>query len=387
MLETLFWICVVMVIYGYAGYPVVLAVLSVFLGEARKIYGDGGERPRVDVLIAAYNEEKVIGQRLANCLTVDYPFDKLGICVVSDGSTDSTNEIVRQYASRDSRVRLLALERTGKSGAINRAVPLLNGDVIVFSDANTEFEPNAIMTLVGHFSDKTVGCVCGRLIYRNPGGIVSGKGESFYWRYETALKTMESKVGYVSGANGAIYAIRRELFDPLPKGVINDDFMISMKIVQKNFKCIYDERAIAYEETAPTIENEFRRHVRDGAGHYIAVTHLTALLNPFLGVRSFIYWSHRVIRWSLPFVLVGLFCVNALLLDDPFCGIIFILQCVFYLLALAGLMAAKHKHLPFVLYIPFYFCNLNVALFAGFFKAISGMQKTTWERTERRARE
>lgn len=383
MLAILFWFCIIAVIYGYIGYPILLAVGCVFFPKGEKNHNVSGVCPRVDILIAAYNEEKVIGSRLKNCLVLDYPVDKLRVWVVSDGSIDKTNEIVQKYASEDRRICLIALERTGKSGAINKAVSLLTGDVIVFSDANTEFESHAIKNLIRNFADKTVGCVCGRLIYRNPTQVISGKGEGFYWRYETMLKKLESGMGYVSGANGAIYSIRRGLFEPLPDGTINDDFMISMRIVEKKFKCIYEEDAIAYEEVASTMKNEFKRHIRDGAGHYIAVSHLTGLLNPLLGVRSFIYWSHRIVRWVLPFIFVGLFCINALLLGKSFYQVIFIIQCLFYVLAIAGLLTIRHKHLPFILYAPFYICNLNVALLIGFFKAISGRQKMTWERTER----
>ena len=383
MLVIIFWFCIISVIYGYVGYPILLMAGSMFTSKGKKKYDVIDLWPRVDMLIAAYNEEKVIGSKLKNCLTLDYPVDKFRVWVVSDGSIDKTNEIVQKYASEDERICLIALERTGKSGAINKAISLLSGDVIVFSDANTEFEPQAVKNLVRNFADKTVGCVCGRLIYRNSGQTISGKGEGFYWQYETLLKKLESDIGYVSGANGAIYSIRRGLFEPLPNGTVNDDFMISMRIVEKKFKCIYEEYAIAYEETAPTMESEFNRHVRDGAGHYISVLHLIGLLNPLLGVRSFIYWSHRIVRWGLPFILVGLFCINVLLLGRSLYQVVFIIQCIFYVLAIAGLLAIRHKHLPFIIYAPFYFCNLNAALLIGFLKVVSGQQKMTWERTER----
>jgi cellulose synthase/poly-beta-1,6-N-acetylglucosamine synthase-like glycosyltransferase len=383
MLVILFWFCIIAVIYGYIGYPILLTAGSLFFSKGGRKYNVAGEWPRVDMLIVAYNEEKVIGSRLKNCLTLDYPADKLRVWVVSDGSIDKTNEIVQKYAFKDGRICLVALERTGKSGAINKAVSLLSGDIIVFSDANTEFESRAVKNLVRNFQDNTVGCVCGRLIYRNPDQVISGKGEGLYWRYETMLKKLESGMGYVSGANGAIYSIRRGLFENLPDGTINDDFMISMKIVGKKFKCIYEENAIAYEEVASTMKHEFKRHIRDGAGHYIAVSHLTGLLNPMLGVRSFIYWSHRIVRWVLPFIFVGLFCINALLLAKSLYQAIFIMQCIFYVLAIVGLLTIRYKHLPFIIYVPFYICNLNVALLIGFFKAISGRQKMTWERTER----
>ena len=383
MLEILFWVCMAVIVYTYLGYPVLLIAVRDVFRKNRKINHWMEELPHVDILIVAYNEEKVIGRRVKNCLEFDYPVDKLNVWVVSDGSKDSTNEIVRQYASQDKRVHLIELERTGKSGAINKVILSLTGDITVFSDANTEFELDAVKILVRYFQDKAVGCVCGRLIYRNPGGVISGKGESMYWRYETVLKKLESDFGYVCGANGAIYAIRRELFEPLPPGTINDDFTISMKIVEKGYQCLYEENAVAYEEIALTMQSEFKRHIRDGAGHYIAITYLLGLLNLFLGVRSFVYWSHRILRWVVPFILIVAFLINALMLDKPFYQVFFILQCLFYSLAVVGLWTAQYKIMPFVFYVPFYFCGFNTALFIGFLKAVFGQQNTAWERTER----
>ena len=386
LLEVIFWSGLFLLFYSYLGYPLFLIVVSKILSPKSLRKKETERWPVVSILIAAYNEEKVIGDKLKNCLALDYPAELLEIYVGSDGSSDKTNDIVREYAEKEKRIHLLEFPRTGKSGVLNKAMACLKSEIVVFSDANTEYIRDALVNLVKHFSDEKVGCVCGRLIYRNPGEVVSGKGESFYWRYETALKKMESRLGYVAGANGAIYAIRRELFEPLPIGTINDDFTISMRIVQKGFKCIYEENAIAHEDVAPNMESEFRRHVRDCAGHYIAVYHLLGLLNPFLGLRSFIYWSHRLSRWAAPFVLILLFLLNMLLLNDLFYLLLFIMHLGFYILAVVGLIYVKTKKLPFFMYVPFYFCNLNLALLLGFFKAVTGRQKMTWERTERLTR-
>lgn len=385
LLEVIFWSGLFLLFYAYLGYPLFLIGVSKMLSPKSLRKKETEMWPVVSILIAAYNEEKVIGDKLKNCLALDYPAELLEIYVASDGSSDRTNDIVRGYAEKEKRIHLLEFPRTGKSGVLNKAMACLKSEIVVFSDANTEYMRNALTNLVKHFSDEKIGCVCGRLIYRNHGEVVSGKGESFYWRYETALKKMESRLGYVAGANGAIYAIRRELFEPLPAGTINDDFTISMRIVQKGFRNIYDENAIAHEDVAPNMESEFRRHVRDGAGHYIAVYHLFGLLNPFLGLRTFIYWSHRLLRWAAPFVLILLFLLNMVLLTNLFYLPLFILQLGFYLLAVIGLLYVKTKNLPFFMYVPFYFCNLNLALLLGFLKAVTGRQKMTWERTERLA--
>lgn len=382
-LEVIFWTGAALLIYSYAGYPLLLMALGRFSKPGCPCQKNIEEMPSVSIVVAAYNEEAVIGAKIEGALGLDYPGDRLDIWVASDGSTDRTGEIVREFERRDKRVHLLTFPRTGKSGVLNEAVAKAGGDIVVFSDANTEFTKGAVARLVERFGDERVGCVSGRLVYRNPGGVTSGHAESFYWRYETALKKMENALGYVSGANGAIYAIRRDLFTPLRAGTINDDFVISMRIVEKGFRCVYEERAVAFEDVAPDMGSEFKRHVRDGAGHYIAVWHLWRLMNPFLGVRSFIYWSHRVLRWSAPFLMIGLWGVNLALAGDAFYSSLFVVHTAFYLTAFAGLLASRSGSMPFFLYVPFYFCNLNLALLCGFAKVMAGTQKSTWERTER----
>lgn len=382
----LFWVCAVLLFYTYFGYLFILLIAVRFISEKNVEQRNMAEDlPTVDLLIAAYNEEKVIDRKIRNSLGQDYPKELLKIWIASDGSSDNTVSISKEYAETYENVHLLDFDRMGKSNVLNKALPKMKSDIIVFSDANAEFSKDALKKMIKHFSDKKVGCVCGKLVYSNPGEIVSGKGESFYWKYETLLKKLESRIGYVAGANGAIYAIRNNLIDSLSPGTINDDFVLSMKIVQKGYKSLYEEDALAYEEVAPSVEHEFKRHVRDGAGHYIAMAHLLGLLNPFLGIRAFIYWSHRVIRWIAPFVIIALFWANTYLLGSLLYNVTFSLQVIAYVLAISGLFLHKKKKLPFFVYIPFYFFNLNIALFFGFVKAISGRQHMTWESTERRA--
>lgn len=383
-IEIIFWAGFAVLAYSYLGYPLLLLALNRFLPSSEAAPEVEEREPkRVSMLVAAYNEEAVIAGKIANALSLDYTSGSLDVWIASDGSTDRTNAIVRAFAEKDERVHLLEFPRTGKSGVLNMAIEKIDGDIIVFSDANTEFTTGALRKLAARFADPGVGCACGRLVYRNPGEAMSGKGESFYWRYETALKKMENRLGYVAGANGAIYAIRRGLFEPLRKGTINDDFVISMRIVEKGFKSVYEEGAVAYEDVAPDAGSEFRRHIRDGAGHYIAVCHLWRLLNPLLGKRSFIYWSHRVLRWAAPFIMIALFALNIALRKEPFYASLLIVHSAFYVAAFAGLLIAGARSMPFFIYVPFYFCNLNLALLFGFVKAMTGTQKPAWERTER----
>jgi cellulose synthase/poly-beta-1,6-N-acetylglucosamine synthase-like glycosyltransferase len=341
------------------------------------------ELPTVDLLIAAFNEEKVILGKLQNALSLDYPIDKIRIFVVSDGSSDQTNNIVEDFIKNHDGVYLILVDRGGKANAINKAFPLLTSQIVLFSDANTELESGALRLLVRNFEFSDVGCVSGRLIYRNPGSVLSGVGESFYWKFETALKILESNLGYIAGANGAIYAIRRELFEPFKAGTVNDDFTLSMKIVQKGYKSLYEESALAYEDVAPSSKSEFRRHIRDASGHYVAIFHLWKLLNPLRGYSFLVFFSHRFLRWSVPFYLIVLFLLDAYLMDKFLYYCLFVMQLSFYASALLGLIMVRYGRVPFIFYAPYYFCNLNFALFIGFFKALVGRQITQWNSTER----
>jgi poly-beta-1,6-N-acetyl-D-glucosamine synthase len=381
----IFFIGIGILIYSYFLYPLILITLKRFFIQQSIISSELSENvlPTVTIVIAAYNEETVIKKKLENSVVLNYPEDQLKILVASDGSSDKTNDIVQKFANEHPQVSLLTLPRGGKSSAINVAIKKVESEIVVFSDANTEYHLDAIIRLVEPFFNPEIGSVCGSLIYRNPNNLISGEGESFYWRYETALKKLESNLGYVAGANGAIYAIRRDLIDPLPSNTINDDFLISMRIVQKGYKSIYEEKAKAYEDVAPNTKSEFKRHIRDGAGHYIAICQLWRLLNPFLGISSLIYWSHRIFRWMAPFILIALYAGNFILMDQPFFYFLFYLQTAFYLMACLGMLGHGRK-LPFLIYVPFYFCNLNLALFIGFLKVITGVQRTTWESTTRK---
>lgn len=377
----IFWTCIFLITFVYIGYPVVLYCIVMFFPY--KLQELSETWPSVTILVLAYNEEKVIEQKVRNCLSLDYPNSLLKILIVSDGSNDNTESIVNTFVSRYDNVKLISCPRIGKAQAINESMRLVDTEVVIFSDANTDYDKKTVKELVKWFSDKEIGCVCGRLIYRNPKEVISGEGESFYWRYENRLKILESKIGYLAGANGAIYAIRRSLFEYLPKNTINDDFTISMRIIMKGFKSVFEGNALAYEYVAPTVADEFRRHIRDGAGHYLALIHLLRLLNPFLGVKSFIYWSHRILRWMVPGFLILIFLMNVILATQNFYGIILFMQIIFYAFAILGLLMIKHKKIPFILYVPFYFCNLNLALLLGFIKLTLGRQNSMWERTPR----
>ena len=291
---------------------------------AARIYGHqtapeipaDGDLPRISLLIAAYNEESVIEDRVKNALAFDYPKDKLQIVVASDGSEDATSEIVRRYA--DQGVRLLDYkQRRGKSTVLNSSFAQLSGDIVLMSDANTFTDADAAKKLVRWFSDPEIGAVCGRLVITDP---TSGKNtDGLYWKYETFLKKCESRLGALLGANGAIYAIRRQLYVPIPNNTIVDDFVIPLLAkLKSDCRIIYDAQAVAHEESAPDIRSEFKRRTRIGAGGWQSIGMLWKLLLPRHGWVALAFFSHKVLRWLCPFAMVGHDCGKSVFAQWPY---------------------------------------------------------------------
>lgn len=245
--------------WAYVGYPILLVVFVLLSNRRRRVLFESqfSSVPSVSLLISAYNEEKVIEEKLRNSLILNYPKEKFEIMVVSDASDDRTDEILRGFERQG--VRLLRVEgRKGKVFCKNEAMKVTKGEVVVFSDANTMYEPDAIKELVKHFSDPEVGCVSGELRYRHEGGV---RGESLYWKYEQWIKRMEGRLGSLTTVNGAIYAVRKDVLQPLPIDV-PDDFATTLLIRSKGLKVLHEPQAVAWEETAPHVLGELRRRVR-----------------------------------------------------------------------------------------------------------------------------
>jgi cellulose synthase/poly-beta-1,6-N-acetylglucosamine synthase-like glycosyltransferase len=272
--------------------------------------------------------------------------------------------------------------RAGKPGVLNQTIPTARHRIVVLSDANTMLDPEAVLHLARHFTDPKVGCVCGELRFTTREGAV--KSEGAYWRYEQILKFFESRLNMMVGANGGVFAIRRDLFTPLPKFAIIDDFLIAMQIRGRGYKVVYDPQAVAYEETGADARQEFQRRIRIGAGAYHALRYTWKMLLPGAGGVFFSYWSHKVLRWLAPFAL-ALGLLSALLLSArPF-----YLACALAGLATAG--AAWHgyreerggRRIGGIFAIPYYFLSMNLALMLGFFRFVSGAQTSIWRRTAR----
>lgn len=381
-LAIIFWSCFATVVFAYLGYPLLISLLS-------RLFGRTHERPHVSdahlpvlsLLIAAHNEELDIEARILNALSLDYPADKLEIVIASDGSTDGTNDIVRRYAHRG--VQLFAYEKNrGKATVLNESIARLRGSVILLSDANTHMAPDAARRLASWFAAPEIGVVCGRLILTDPrtGRNVDG----LYWKYETFLKKCESRLGALLGSNGAIYAIRKELFPAVQPGTLIDDFVIPLAAKRASgCRIVYDAGATATEETAPTIRAEFRRRVRIGAGGFQSIGMLWPLLSPANGWVALTFFCHKILRWLCPFLLIGMFAASVVLIREPVYASLVAAQLGFYAVALVGpWLPAQPRFLRYVR-LPAMFASMNLALLFGFARWLRGGHTGVWTRTDR----
>ncbi len=382
--RVLFWICFALVFYAYVGYPLVIGLLSRGFGRQARAPANRGEQlPFVSLLIAAYNEEAEIEKRLQSALLTDYPAEKLEIVVASDGCTDATPEIVRRYVHRG--VRLLDYpERRGKATALNASFPELTGEIVLLSDANTHIDPAALRRIVAWFQRLEVGVVCGRLVLTDPD--TGHNVDSLYWQYETLLKKCEGRLGALLGANGAIYAIRKDLYCPIPDDTIVDDFVIPLLArLRAGCAIVYDSEAVAIEETPARIGSEFHRRSRIGAGGFQSMARLWPLLHPRQGWMAFAFFSHKVLRWLCPFFLIGMLVTSMLLWNHPLYRFLLFGQIAFYLLSLGMfLIPARVKPLK-PLRLTTMFTSMNAALLVGFWRWLRGTQKGAWRRTARTA--
>jgi poly-beta-1,6-N-acetyl-D-glucosamine synthase len=377
ILEALFWLIVLLVLHTYILYPLILfffsreknaediTTLSIFL-------------PLVSVVVSVYNEEKILRKKLLNLQAIDYPASNIEFLFGSDGSTDASVESLRRSSEKNVRVHVFN-ERRGKAAVLNDLIFSAMGDIIVFTDANTEFEPQTVRMLVKHFTDRSVGAVSGHLILRSEKDQLK-TGEHSYWAFENKLKLMESKIGSLLGATGGVYAIRKELFTSLPTNIsVTDDFLIPMKILLKGYRTAFEPAARAYEELETSIAGDYRRKVRIGAQNLNVLPLITPLLHPRYGFTAFSLWSHKILRWLVPFFLLTITLLLYSLKDVSACyEILYKITLVFWGIGLLGFVADLLKISVGYLGYPYYFLAMNFALFVGTFKAVFGLQKPTW---------
>lgn len=368
----LFWVSLATLLYSYVGYPLLLLLVVRLRGP--RLIRRGDALPTVTILISAYNEAKVIRQKLDNTLQLDYPRERLEIIVVSDLSSDATDDIVRSYEGRGIRLQRQP-DRLGKTAGLNRAVPASHGEVIVFSDANAMYSPDAIRRLVRNFADPDVGCVTGEARYVDGSQTTADVGERAYWNYEVRLKRLETQLGSMVGGDGAIYAIRRSLWQTLPETAIND-FLNPLQIVSAGYRAIYEPEAICFEETAGQMGREYRRRVRIVSRSWRAVFQAPGVLNPFrVGLFSFTLFSHKILRWwSAPLlttvIAFPLWVMVRYLAAAPASTVAIVAA-----VALLGLTSKPLRRLPGFLW---YFWLINVASLVGLIKGSVGRVSGTW---------
>ncbi|MFQ5799271.1 MAG: glycosyltransferase family 2 protein [Bacteroidota bacterium] len=375
----LFWLALATIFYTYVIYPVILFLLVKFKGS-QKVVGNVVNWPTVTVVVSVYNEGRVLENKIKNLEMIDYPKEKMTYLFGSDGSNDRTNEILRLCVLPNFRLEIFP-ERRGKNVVLNELIAQADGEIVVLSDANTFYNADTIKKLVRHFCDRSVGAVCGELVLEPGEATVGGFGEVMYWTYENNLKRFESEFHTTLGATGAVFAIRKELFQPLPIGkAVAPDFVIPMGIVIQGFRVRYESEAVAYEKTSDSVMDEFRRKVRIGARNFYGISEFGSLLHPRHGFVSFALWSRKILRWCVPVLLLVILVTTGLLAatSEFFRGVL-LGEVMFLAVALIGFLAEELKLDIGLFGLPYYFVAVNMALVVGFIKFVLGLQSPTWE--------
>lgn len=391
LLRIIFWLSLFIVVYSYVLYGVLVWLLI----AAKKLYSGKNPRvysndflPDVSLVVAAYNEEIIISKKVINTFELEYPTEKLHIYFVTDGSTDGTMDILQSYP----RLKLLHREgRKGKVAAMNHAMEYVNTPYVIFCDANTFLNKECIMEIIKHYSYTDTGAVAGeKKIIDNLGSdSAAGSGEGLYWKYESFLKKLDAEFYTVVGAAGELFSMRTELFEPVDTNVLLDDFILSMNICKKGYRVMYEPKAYAMEAPSTSMKEEEKRKIRISAGGFQSMSMLKDLLNIFkYGKVSFQYISHRVLRWAVcPFLLPVILITNAILSfysADSIYKILLAAQLLFYSTAFVGWLLAQKNIKLKLLYVPYYFLFMNVALYLGFFRFMKNQQTVLWDKAARK---
>ena len=387
-MEIVFWLSLGLIVYCYLGYPLLMA-LSALVRTVPVRKGD--IRPTVSVVLSVWNEADVIETKIRNLLALDYPAEKIEILIGSDHSDDGTDDIIRGFP--DARVRFVAApQRRGKTLMLNDLVAQAQNEIVVFTDARQVLDKDAVRQLVNNFADPCVGCVSGELVFFQSQGSATGRGVSLYWRYEKFIRACESRIHSMLGATGAIYAIRRELFTPLPAPVVLDDMFIPFQIIRKKFRAVFDGTAKAYDYAAEEPREEYRRKVRTLYGNYQIFALLPWMFNPFQSPVAWQLFSHKLLRLLAPFLLLAVLVSNFYLLPFARYWMVFVLQLLFYGLAVMEWLVIKRKYgivkiLRKIGYVPYVFCLLNGAALAGLWRFLRGGQPVTWQKARGQTQE
>jgi len=390
MNETIFYLALFALFYSYIGYGLISYIIVKIKKRKNSKFKiselpDYDSLPEVTVLVAAFNEEECIEEKIKNSLDLDYPEEKLNLLFVTDGSTDRTTEIISKYP----KIKLLhQKERKGKVAAVNRAMKFVNSSITVFTDANALINKAAIMRMVRHYKNPQVGAVAGeKKVLMELHDNASSAGEGIYWKYESLLKTWDAEINTVVGAAGELFSVRTKCFEFVKEDTIIEDFFLTLRIAQSGYKVAYEPGAYAVETSSLSVKEELKRKIRISAGGFQAMVRLKSLLNIFkYKLLTFQYVSHRVLRWTVsPLALVLVLILNIYLLDEgPIYSVMLIGQVIFYVFAIAGFMFENFKIRIKAFFVPYYFLAMNYSVFVGFFRYLSGNQSVLWKRAERK---
>ncbi len=383
LLTVLFWISFFVVFYAFIGYGIVITFLAKIKGKPS--VAEPKEWMPVTLVIPCYNEAEILPQKIQNCFALDYPKDKLQLMFITDGSTDNSTQVISQYND----ITLLHTPvRGGKSAAENRAMQHVTTPVVIFTDANTELNEQAVKNIVRHFTDEKVGCVSGEKRVMSSKDDGASATEGLYWKYESFLKKMDSDWYTAVGAAGELVAFRTSLYEAMPHDTILDDFVQSMQIASKGYKIVYEPEAYAMEDPSANIKEEMKRKVRICAGGWQSIARLQSRISFRNDARlAFQYYSHRVLRWTVtPFIMILMFIASGLLSmqNNAFQQSIFGLQALFYASAFTGYMAETRNVRIKLLYVPFYFCMMNWCVIAGLKRYLKKQQSGMWEKAVRK---
>ncbi len=386
-----FWLSLFIVFYAFFGYGIlmyfIIKIKRAVRGKPVIPHVETGRLPTCTLVVAAYNEESFIADKIMNSLALNYPAGKLQMIFITDGSTDRTPDIISAYPQ----IRLMhSAARSGKIAAVHRAMSQVDTDIVVFTDANTFLNPDAIINICRHYADARVGAVAGEKRVHVDETADATAGEGFYWKYESKLKAWDSELYSVVGAAGELFSIRTALYQPVAPDTILDDFMISLLVAGAGYRVIYEPEAYATETSSANVKEELKRKIRIAAGGIQSIVRLKELLDPFkIPVLTFEYISHRVLRWTVvPFLMLLALLLNLLIITGGNAPALYIAlligQLAFYAASLTGWLLETRQIKVKLLFIPYYFCMMNYAVIRGLFRYAAGSQSAVWEKAKRK---